>query len=374
MTTAVAKKTRTLVVDCDTHFWQPLAQWEQHIPATHKDAIVTYLTPKDDDGSKYMREKTAPFQAIKGGDDPVERIKWMDEEGIAVNLIFPGAGLVTYLPDPDAVSAACRALNTWASRFAAHAPDRLKPCMVLPWRYPEHALEEFRYATQKLKLEAIFAAPTPVPERRWSDQALDPLWKAIQDAGVGMTFHEFSRAPSGNVVARASYKDSYPMMYLCGHTVEAQLCVMDLILGGVLERFPRLNVGFVEAHCAWLPGWLALMDSLWPRTSTFFSQYRPAAVSTTAAAPIGALSMKPSDYFRRQCFIVAFPDDAWVEENVKYVGEDNVAICTDYPHPQTRYHVTRTLDQHQPWLTERVRRKILGENAARFLGFKARAS
>ena len=353
----VAKK--TMVVDCDTHFWQPFELWEHYLPAKYKDKINTYLTPTDPT-IKEIQAKVAPFREIKGGDDPVERLKWMDAEGIYANIIYAGAGLVTYLPDPDAVSAACRALNRWAADFAKRAPDRLLPCMVLPMRYPEHALEELRFATKDLGMRAVFAAPTPAEERRWSDPALDPLWGAMQDAGVVMTFHEFSRAPSGNVVARETYRDSYPLMYLCGHTVEAQLCVMDLIFGGVLERFPRLNFGFVEAHVAWLPGWLALMDSLWPKTSSFFTQMKGT----------GGLSMSPTNFFRRQCFIVAFPDDVWVEENVKYIGENNVAVCTDYPHPQTRYNLLKQWDEHQPQLSLTVRRKVLGENAARFFKIK----
>jgi predicted TIM-barrel fold metal-dependent hydrolase len=134
---------------------------------------------------------------------------------------------------------------------------------------------------------------------------------------------------------------------------------MDLIGGGVLERFPELRVGIVEAHVAWLPGWLATIDGVWPRVSTGFS-------SSTGT---GTLSMKPSEYFQRQCFIVAFPDDAWVEEVVHYVGEDNVMLCTDYPHPQTRETPQDTLLAHAPGLSDLARKKVLRENAMRVFGF-----
>ncbi len=354
----VLTEKKTMVVDFDTHFWQPIHLWEHLIDPKYREKVVEFVSPKVD-GSKMseIAQKVKPFQEIKGGDDPVERIKWMDEEGVYANLIY-GVGLMTYLEDPDAVSAGCRAANTWAAQFADYNRERLKPCMVLPHRYPDKALQEFIYAREELGMEAIFFTPTPAESHRWSDPVMDPLWEAVQDSNTLLTFHEFSRAPTGNVLARKTYGDSYPMMYLSGHCVEAQMSIMDLILGGVLERFPTLRLSFVEAHCAWLPGWLALMDSLWPKTESFF----------TTMSGTGGLSMPPSDFFRRQCLIVAFPDDVWVEENVKYIGEDNVATCSDYPHPQTRYNVIDTFRNHQPWASEAVSRKILGENAARSLG------
>jgi hypothetical protein len=56
------------------------------------------------------------------------------------------------------------------------------------------------------------------------------------------------------------------MLSLCGRVVEAELALMDIILGGVLHRFPKLRVGFAEAFVAWLPSWLALMDHMWERS------------------------------------------------------------------------------------------------------------
>jgi predicted TIM-barrel fold metal-dependent hydrolase len=354
----VTVEKKTLVVDFDTHFWMPIDLWSHLIEPKYRDVVVDFMSPKDT-GTKMteIAKKVLPFQQIKGGDDPVERIKWMDEEGVHANLIY-GAGLVTYLEDEAAVSAGCRAVNTWMAQFADHNRDRLKPCMILPFRYPKAALKEFRYAREELGLESVFGVPTPPEQHRWSSAVLDPVWEALQDTNTLMTFHEFSRAPVSNTIARKSYGDSYPMMYLSGHCVEAQMCVMDLIMGGVLDRFPRLNFSFVEAHCAWLPGWLALMDSLLPKTESFF----------TEQTGTGGLSMSPSDFFRRQCLIVAFPDDVWIEECVKYIGEDSVATCSDYPHPQTRYQIVDTFRKHQSWATEPVIRKILGANAARPMG------
>ncbi len=197
----------------------------------------------------------------------------------------------------------------------------------------------------------------PAPERCWFDPALDPAWREMQDAGVVLTFHEQTRSPKGNpsVVAHESYEGSYPFLYLCGHVVEMQLAVMDIIGGGVLERFPRLQVGFVEAHVAWLPGWLTLMDQLWPRLSTHYKE----------ETGTRNLSLRPSEFFRRQCFIVAYPDDVGISETAKCIGEENIVLCTDYPHPGYRSGLASTLNAAYPELSENARSKLLSGNADR---------
>lgn len=349
------------VVDCDTHFWQPLDEWEPYIDPAHREVVVEYVAASDPmpklDAA--VREKLlADMAQIRGGDHAPDRLRWMDDEGIAVNVIYPG-WLHASAPDPVVASAAARAMNRWAADFASAAPERLLPCMTLPMGFPDRALAELRYAVDELGLRVVFAAPTPDRARRWSDPSLDPLWAAMQDAGVVMTFHEFTRlGGDAPFVARESYRDSYALMYLCGHSVEAQLAVMDVIGGGVLERFPRLKVGFVEAHVAWLPGWLALMDSLWPRISTSFRE----------RTGTGTLALRPTEYFGRQCFITAFPDDAWIAQVVEHVGEDCVTLATDFPHPQTRYGVVKMFEDQQAELPQGVRDKILGGNAARIFG------
>ena len=354
---------RTKVVDCDTHFNQPLALWQPYIEDRHRDAITQFVAGLRTKNSSNLREKMglAEYEAIKGGDDPLERLKWMDGEGIDTNVIYPGQSVVSMMDDPHAASAACRALNRWAANFASAAPARLKPCMILPMRWPDHALRELEFA-RGLGLNILFIPPTLPIERHWGDPALDPVYRELQDKNVVVTFHEFSQVPkgAGHQISRESYKDSYPFMYFCGHVVEVQLALMNVIGGGVLERFPRLRVGFVEANIAWLPGWLALMDNLWG----WLSNHKRQPKGTKA------MSLTATEFFRRQCYIVAFPDDAWVPQCIEHVGEDNVVLCTDYPHPGTTYRMKDTFAQTYPGLSEGTRRKLLGANAERILDLR----
>jgi predicted TIM-barrel fold metal-dependent hydrolase len=351
------------VFDCDTHFWQPIEIWEDYIEPKYRAAVRNALT---DGGiglqaaAPAVRAKLAAAMEIKGADHVKERLEWMDGEGIDACLIYPsGAGFLCYLEDSEVAAAACRGANKWAAAFAGGAPDRLFPCMLLPWYDPARALEEFKVA-KDLGFRFAFSAPTPSAERRWSDRSYDPIWAAMESNGIIMTFHEFTRIPAGgksNLVARDSYKDQYPMMYLCGHTVEIQLAVMDIILGGVCERFPKLNIGFVECHAAWLQGWLEMLDSVWER---------PLTAQKRAEAGLKDTRM-PSQVFKDQCWLAAFPDDRGLDLLVEKLGSACLTITSDYPHPQTTYGMVARFDKSYPNFDAKTRRNVLGGNIVRLL-------
>jgi len=47
--------------------------------------------------------------------------------------------------------------------------------------------------------------------------------------------------------------------HISTHSMEQMLACMDIIMGGVMERFPRLRFAFLEGQCGWLPFWLGRM-------------------------------------------------------------------------------------------------------------------
>jgi hypothetical protein len=67
------------------------------------------------------------------------------------------------------------------------------------------------------------------------------------------------------------------------------MATMDLICGGVLEGFPRLRLAFLEAGGTWVSYWLERLDEFHEKIGYM----------------VAACKMRPSEYFRRQCFFRA---------------------------------------------------------------------
>jgi uncharacterized protein len=77
---------------------------------------------------------------------------------------------------------------------------------------------------------------------------------------------------------------------------------------------------------------------------------------------------KPSAYFRRQCFVAFEPDEPYLTRLLPDIGEDQLLFGTDFPHldhEESIVDVARALLEKMP---EETVRKLLHENASRFLG------
>jgi predicted TIM-barrel fold metal-dependent hydrolase len=254
--------------------------------------------------------------------DSGRRLAEMDATNTKVHVIYPTLGMVGFngVQDPELAAALARAYNRYCAEFAAASPKRLKPTMLLPINHTDKAVEEMRYAREELGLDIAFANPTPPDETPWSHDRYDAFWQACEDLDVTLTWHESSVGAGPTSVGIHRYWGDPMMMYLCAHTVEPQLATMDMILGGVLHRHPRLRTGMLEAHVSWIPGWLQLLD------------YKAADSRFTVRG--GPLDMTPSDYFRRQFFVACFADDAGIAETAAYLGPEhgNIVYSSDWPH------------------------------------------
>ena len=228
--------------------------------------------------------------------------------------------------------------------------------MSVPFNHADVAIQEMQWAREQ-GLRIAFVNPTPPQDIPWSDESRTQIWAAAQDLDVTIVFHEVTTGCPPNAIGVQRYGGRWPMIYLVTHVIEAQLAITDLILGGVLERYPRLRVGAAEAHVAWLPGWLEILDHNFGEGTKIFS----------SAAGEAALSMKPSDYFRRQCFLAAFPDDPMVRDCVQTVGRRNILMSSDWPHPIAEGRNDLRFVRQREDLTDEQKDDVMRLNALTFL-------
>ncbi len=135
--------------------------------------------------------------------------------------------------------------------------------------------------------------------------------------------------------------------------VEQMFAVGSICGGGVLEKFPRLRVAFLEGNCSWLPWVLYRLDE------------RFELAADLADVP---LKLKPSEYFQRQCCIAMDIDEERVVDVIRILGDDALVISTDYPHIDSKWpHAVDTFLSLEG-ISDRSQRKILGTNCARLYG------
>jgi uncharacterized protein len=287
----------------------------------------------------------------------------MDIEGIDVAVLMPtrmlGMLMVDGL-DPEQALAMCQVYNDYAAEFCSAAPDRFKFWAWVPKQSAELAAGETRRCMQDLG--AIGAAmPTHgVDDHLLLDEFYESLWAELDRLEAPLGLHVSNSAKHDNIRTRyKGHAKTEVLMRSIAGVYYAMSSVEELIYGGVLERYPRMRPVIMETSVGWLPWLLWRMDEMW-------DTFGPDAGHS--------LSLRPSDYFRRQCYAVADADEDLARYVVDYGLEDNILFSTDYPHHDSPWPEGVNTFLELPGLSEETRRKILWDNGARLYGLPAAAA
>lgn len=328
------------VIDADGHVLEPVDFWRTYIDPSFRERAPQLVV--DERGRTRLRvedrfvgapqgigmigslgvDRTGDITSFQyeegrpGGFDPHARIPDMDLDGIDAAFLYPSMGLYAgAIEDPELAAACCRAYNRWIVEYCAPYPDRLFPVAMLPMQSVDLAITELRYAREALGIRSGFVRPNQYLGRNLGDPAYDPLWATAQDLDFPIGVHEGSGGMPSSVADRFRTPGA---RHICSHTMEMMLACLSIIWEGVCERYPRLRFAFLESGGGWVPGWLDRMDRHFANKGVFDE------------AP---LSMPPSDYFRRQCWISFEPVEQSLTYVVDYIGPRNILWATDYPHP-----------------------------------------
>ncbi|MDJ0744037.1 MAG: amidohydrolase family protein [Xenococcaceae cyanobacterium MO_167.B27] len=119
----------------------------------------------------------------------------------------------------------------------------------------------------------------------------------------------------------------------------------------LLERYPRLRVGFLESSCGWLPYWLWRLDEEYKNLYWEVKEL---------------VKLIPSEYFHSQCYISIDLSKPYLPEIIEYIGSDNLIFGSDYPHMDHQPDVVRKVVELEGRLSEEVVGKIVWDNPRRF--------
>jgi predicted TIM-barrel fold metal-dependent hydrolase len=206
-------------------------------------------------------------------------------------------------------------------------------------------VQELRRIAKKGMRGAMIWAEAP-SDRPYSHPDYDPFWAAAQELNIPLSLHILTgRRGTGVDFFKGDLALQVATLH---HEIERSLAVF--VLGGVLERFPKLTIVSAENDVAWMAYFMWRMD---------FAQGRLGALSSTK------LTLKPSEYIKRQVYATFINEPVFLSELHRY-GADNIMWSSDYPHtaaiwPRSQQFIKETFDG----LQEEDRRKIVHDTAAR---------
>ena len=322
------EKITQLIVSSDSHVDEPPDLFDG-LPKEIRDNIKR---------PKIMLE-TRP----KGGIDPEVRIKDMELDGLAAEVLYPTFALGLFAQEQAEQEAAFRVYNDWVADFCKTAPKRLfaVPCLAV---YDiDHAIKEMHRCADMGLLGGL-VWQVPHPDLPLTSDHYEKLWAAAAELGRPLHFHiltgfnyfRFKREGLEKVRGSVNQKtyDIFNTLY-------------DLVWSGVFERHPRLKAVIVEGEIGWAPFVLQQWDYYYRRNT------KPGHPNTDF--PIRRL---PSEIFDDHVHLT-FMDDYVGCQALRFWGERNCMWSSDYPHPNmtwpnSRAFIARQLGDLDPETQKRV--------------------
>jgi len=376
-------------IDVDQHLFESRTTWSEHIdPAHGSDALsitddeagwpwLTWrgsrLTPLEvpiperstligQDRLRRLRGERSPASFDDLVPDSYRfsgaRLQSLDEFGLDAAVLFPNYGLLweqRLASDRVAQRANARAYNRFVAEVCGEGDERLFGVAHLLLHDPHWAVEEIaRVRSQGVRLAMI--APAPVDGKPLSHSDFDPVWAAFSDQGVAPVFHvsEFE-SPLHPAWREGEHEDGEQLFDSIFLYLAPAVALANLILNGVLERFPRLRIGVVELTASWVPSFLLHIDG----ASDFYTQRH--------GEPFRVLAHRPSEYFQRQVRVAALPYEM-PNRLVPKVGDETFMIGSDWPHAEGVADPMAAAERAVAGLAGPARDNILGANAAWLLG------
>ena len=406
-------------IDSDGHILEPPTAMPEYAPAEYRDRIwhietdgqgVEWLVYDNDrvpanflsaagvagmsdaERERAFRGEMRYSETRPAGWNAKARLEDMREDHIDLAVLYP-----TYLLGLQSAAdvgfglAQARAYNDWCSDHVQEGGGRLFGAGALP---PMHEPDDVAAVAAEIRrvgelpgMVSVFMRPNPAVDwRPFNDPVYDPIWQAAAETGLPIALHPFlaadlpgackglrlarPRRPDGSYVdnfdperertmaEQVQHPDERPSVLFTqaiANPVDVMSSIAYLLAGGVCERFPDAKFIFLEANGGWLVPWLERLDHhcrkfQWEVTD---------------------LSLLPSEYMKRQCWISFDPDEAMLRTTAEspLVGADRIIWASDYPHPDAKFPgVTEELTEALDGLTDDQKREITSESAIALYG------
>jgi predicted TIM-barrel fold metal-dependent hydrolase len=344
------------IVDCDMHPNPKPGGMNPYLPKRWQEHMAVYGSsghgPHAGGAHPYplyapqtsRRDAWPPGGGLPGSDLAFMQAQHLDPNNVALGVLLPLFG-ASSSRNIELGVAMCSAINEWQLGEFVSRDARLKGSIQIPHEDAAAAVAEIeRHAGNPgfLQIQLGSATSEPIGRRRYW-----PIFAAAQETGlpIGMHVGGSSGFPRTGAGWPSFYHEAH---YDLIHGMQAQ--VTSMILEGVFERFPDVQVVLVEGGFAWGPslGWR--LDRLWARMRD--------------EAP--HCKRPPSEYMRRNLYFTTQPmEEPDVAEDIlltfEQIGWDRVLFATDYPH----WDFDDPRHALKVQLPEARRRMLFRENALR---------
>ncbi|MFQ5682379.1 MAG: amidohydrolase family protein [Candidatus Binatia bacterium] len=359
------------VVDADTHVSESQAMWEYFDEHMHSRRPILVSAPEDTvykhrnafwliDGNifpksagkggvrlitpsaqKFQTERKDINIGVRELTDIGKRLKEMDKLKVEIQVIYPTLFLVYLTDDIKLEIALCKAYNSFMGQACSKSGGRLKWVAIPPLKSIEESLREIERAKGLGAVGLFFRGIEG--ERTLDNPYFFPIYESASRLDLPICIHTGAGCPSFSRIFDLERNSSFAHVRML-----PLIAFRDLVANGIPDLFPSLRFGIIEAASQWVPHVLHALKR-------FLQQQGRDSLG--------------SDLFAEKRLFVACEADEDIPYVLKYIGEDNLIIGSDYGHndPSAEPQLVATMRSRED-LSSKLVDKILVENPRRFYG------
>jgi len=378
---------RYLLISADTHAGPSPKGYGPYLEQKYQTDYQEWLV-QSEQLAKAMRSVMGDRSIGVDGDpdldgnrnwDTARRLEETESDGIVGEVIFSNTsppfspvmlsefGEAEVGKDPEKRWAGIRAHNHWLADFCKEAPGRRAGIVQIFLPEIEQSVEEIRWARENGLFGGVLLPGAPPGSQLPPLYApeYEPIFAVCEELGMPINHHSGGATPDFG-----AYLPHSLAMYMLEVAWWAHRALWHLMFSGVFERHPDLQFVLTETGVGWAPEVLKRLDHFYDRMKS----NDQCSESIFGGPTVAKMSLRPSEYFARQCHLGASflpPDECAMRHEI---GVDRIMWGSDYPHVEGTYPYTR---EHMrlsfAGVPETEIQALVGANAARLYGFDIEA-
>ena len=268
------------------------------------------------------------------------RLAHMDRLGIDIQVLFNTMWIARVADKAEAEIALCGSWNRWMADMWKQGKNRLRWSCVVPAMTLSEALQQMRFAKQH---GAVAVSLRPFEDDK---HLVDPYFYPIYEEATKLDLAIAVHIANGSPQLLDQFKPRYDKMGgFAQFRVPTVITCLSLMMSDLPKTFPNLRWGFIEASAQWVP-WVV-----------------KEATRRTGAKGFPKLPFKDFNIY-----VTTETNDDF-DYVLRYAGEDNVVIGTDFGHTDASSEVDAIdIFRANSEVTDPVKKKILDDNPRRLYG------
>jgi aminocarboxymuconate-semialdehyde decarboxylase len=271
--------------------------------------------------------------------DVGQRLQDMDAVGVDLQVLSVTPRQFHYSLDVELGAEVARRHNDRIADVVADHPDRFVGLGTLPMQDVGRAVAELERIAAQHRFPGV-AVNTQVEGRDYDGPEFGPFWDKVVELGLVVLLH-----PSG--LRAGGRTDDYYLENVVGNPADTTLALSRLILGGVLDRHPGMQILAVHGG-GFLPFYPERMDHA--------HRVRPECRTLD--------DRLPSSYLEDMHFDSVVFGNSLVRL-VQAVGHDRVVMGSDYPYDMGHEDPVGAI---RALVGRRAAQAMLHDNAVRLFG------